>query len=282
LFTIRTRHKIALAKMAYRLVSFGRRILGKSDRVIVKRSNLVWELNLAEGIDFSIYLLGAFEPQTIKLYGRLIRAGDVVADIGANIGAHSLPLAMLVGDTGRVLCFEPTDYAFQKLTRNIALNRELASRLETRQAMLVATDQDVVEPELYSSWPLKGAGALHEQHRGRLMEASGADALTFDAAMMLSGATELNFVKLDVDGHEFKVLMGARKTLEKFKPKLLMELDPCLYVSKSHEFDNMIKILNELGGRMTDVNTGIPLPLDADALRKIIPDGASRNVLVSF
>ena len=44
----------------------------------------------------------------------------------ANIGAHSLPLAQLVGPSGRVLSFEPTDYAYKKLLRNLVLIQGLS------------------------------------------------------------------------------------------------------------------------------------------------------------
>ena len=85
----------------------------------VARGGVNWRLNLTEGIDFSIYLLGAFEPITVAACARLIKPGDTVLDIGANIGALALPMARMAGPSGKVYCFEPTDYAFKKLTANL-------------------------------------------------------------------------------------------------------------------------------------------------------------------
>ena len=52
---IDTRHKIKLASIAYRIVSLVRRSFGKSDDVIIKRGGILWDIDLHEGIDFSIF-----------------------------------------------------------------------------------------------------------------------------------------------------------------------------------------------------------------------------------
>lgn len=108
----------------------------------------------------AIYVLGGCRLGTLRRYAQLIKPGDVVFDIGANVGAHTLPLAQLVGVTGRVYSFEPTAYAFAKQQANIALNPSLVSRISAHQMMLMA-DESVSLPEsVYSSWPLEGAADL--------------------------------------------------------------------------------------------------------------------------
>ena len=125
-----TAQKIRIARVLSGGVIGLRRTLGLPSEVTTRRGGVRWRLDLTEGIDLSIYLLGAFEPATVKLYRRLVKPGDVVLDIGANIGAHVLPLAVLVGDAGRVIAFEPTRYACRKLQANLALNPRLGE-LET-------------------------------------------------------------------------------------------------------------------------------------------------------
>ena len=60
---------------------------------------------------------GQYEPENLRAYRRVVQPGFVVLDIGANIGSHTLPLAQMVGPSGRVYSFEPTDYAFGKQRR---------------------------------------------------------------------------------------------------------------------------------------------------------------------
>jgi len=61
-----------------------------------------------------------------------VKLGDVVFDIGA----HTLGLAKSVGTEGRVFAFEPADFAFAKLTGNLALNPELDTRTFPKQILL--------------------------------------------------------------------------------------------------------------------------------------------------
>src|ERR1700751_5151651 len=117
-----TKTKVSLARLAHSCISAGRKLAGKGDSTIVERNGIRYHLDLNEGIDFSIYLLGAFEPGTQKTLQKLAKPGDVVFDIGANIGAHPLTIAQSVGRSGKVYAFEPADFAFAKLQRNLALN----------------------------------------------------------------------------------------------------------------------------------------------------------------
>src|SRR5260370_23083912 len=116
-----TKTKVSLAALAYKVVAMGRSAVGKDHRATVRRGGLRWSLDLNEGIDFSIYLLGAFERSTVSTLRKLVKPGDTVFDIGANIGAHTLGLARSVGARGHVLAFEPAAFAFPKLKRNLPL-----------------------------------------------------------------------------------------------------------------------------------------------------------------
>ncbi len=134
---MRTRHKIALARVVRDPIVFVRRLFGHGQMLGVTRSRLRWRLDLNEGIDFSIYLLGSFEPSTVRAYRRLVGYGSTVLDIGANIGSHTLQFARLVAPGGRVHAFEPTDFAFAKLMRNLEINPEIADRVVANKLMLV-------------------------------------------------------------------------------------------------------------------------------------------------
>ena len=86
---MKTAHKIALARTAYQFVHLCRKIVGLSDSTVVKRGDAIFELDLAQGLDFAIYLGDIFERGTKKALRRLVTENGVVLDIGANIGAHT-------------------------------------------------------------------------------------------------------------------------------------------------------------------------------------------------
>src|SRR5262249_11173274 len=147
----------------------------------------------------------------------------IVFDIGANIGAHTLGLARSVGYDGRVFAFEPADFAFAKLKRNLALNPELEARTCVHQNLLATEPAAPTQPEIYASWPLKTRDPVHPKHRGRLVAAHGASVDSIDNFSMRAGISRLNLMKLDVDGQEMPVLRGGLGTLAKFRPTLVME-----------------------------------------------------------
>ena len=115
---------------------------------------------------FEILNFGEYESGDADLLYRLISNGDTIFDIGANIGAHTLLLAQLVGPQGRVLSFEPTEFAFLKQKKNLALNPNLAARVQPFQCLLASQDDAPLPTTLYSSWPLTKPTNVHAKHLG--------------------------------------------------------------------------------------------------------------------
>jgi len=277
---LKTKQKIALARMVQTFVMGVRKLLGLGSYTEVMRSGVRWKLDLREGIDFSIWLLGSFEPETVRCYQRIIKSGDVVLDIGANIGAHTLFLAKSAGESGRVLAFEPTDYAFSKLSENCALNNELAPRIQCMQIMLVGEDtENISTPSLYSSWPLKDEAGLHSLHQGRLMTTSDARARTLDSVIMSAGIGRVDCIKLDIDGFECGMMRGAGEVLTKWQPTIIMELAPYALEEQGGSLHELIELLKKYGYALFDLSKGSPLAMDSEKLEKQIPPGASLNVI---
>jgi FkbM family methyltransferase len=273
-----TKTKIALAGLAYRTIAMSRGLLGKGRQVEVRRGGVRWCLDLEEGIDFSIYLLGAFERSTVATLRALVKPGDVVLDIGANIGAHTLGLAKNVGATGKVYAFEPADFAFQKLLRNLALNPELEQRTRASQVML-GSGADKPRSGVYASWPLEKVDSVHPKHRGRFVSTQGASADTLDKFVEREKIGRIDFIKMDVDGNELPVLQGGRRVLREQRPTIVLEMSPYVHAEEQNSFAAMIELLKGLRYKIEDARNRKTLPLDAAALERLIPDGAGINVV---
>lgn len=274
-----TRTKIALARLVQAPILAARTLCGCGPISHVSRYGINWTLDLREGIDFSIYLLGAFEPDTSKVFERMVRPDMTVLDIGANIGAHTLHLARLVGPAGRVVAFEPTAWAYDKLKINLSGNPEIAQSVLVQQAMLIANADQALPESIPSSWPLRAGEAVHPKLRGRDMSTSGADAVTADSRLHELGIDTVDFIKLDVDGYETDVLCGMKATLQKARPIILMELSPYVLEEHGHSVRGLMDALDCAKYRFFGLDGESPLPWDAEALRSLVPDGASINVI---
>ena len=276
------RNKMLIARMANRALRPLRRIAGLGMRARCKRSGIEWDLDLDEGIDLSIFLLGAYEPATHRAYASLIRPGDIVWDIGANIGAHTLHFANLVGRSGRVFAFEPTDYAVARLRENLALNLGLLPRVSVQQRFLVAEGGDPMPTGAFSRWPVgPSSHDVDAGHLGKREAIAGAQAVSADDFFEAEGLGRLDFVKIDVDGCEAVVMRGFRRSLARFRPRILVELAPYVYQREgAPEFDGLVSLIGELGYRITIARTGRAIPCDPSALRRIISPGSSMNCLL--
>jgi FkbM family methyltransferase len=276
---MKTVHKIAAARAIYRVVRAGRTLVGRSDRDIVVRGGIVWDLDLSQGIDFAIYLGNFYESRTRAALRKLVSPSSLVLDIGANIGAHTLHLAQLVGPDGRVIAFEPTDFAFRKLRRNLELNPQLASRVTACHCFLTDTDTARVPSAIYSSWPLEPREGLHAKHLGHEMKTESAQARTLDGILAEVADRNVQLVKLDVDGFECDVLRGATRLLREVRPIFVMELSPYVLEEHGTSLEQLLSYFIPNGYVFYDERTDKRLPSVAAELQKMIGDGAGINAI---
>lgn len=275
-----TATKIRIARMLYLAVHGARRLAGAGDRVSVRRHGVRWELDLREGIDLTIYCVGAFERETLSALESLVQRGSTVLDVGANVGAHTLHLARLVGESGRVIAFEPTDFAVAKLRANLAVNPELSSRVDVFQVFLAEEDGAALAPALASSWPVDGRPPDDVQMGSRSMSVASASARTLDSVLAGAGNPEIGLMKMDVDGHELEVLKGARGLLERSRPLIVMELAPYVFHPRG-KFDELVALLADQGYGFRPLGSPRPLPGTGPALRKLVPEEGSLNVIAA-
>lgn len=153
------------------------------------------------------------EPELLLLRG-LIRSGDVVLDIGANLGTHAIAFAGMVGTTGLVFAFEPQRLAFQMLCGNVALNG--LANIRTWQSGMGASMGEMQVPDLPSpDTPFNfGAVPLQTQASRDKVELRTVDSLALNACRL---------IKIDVEGMEADVLAGAEATVAKLQPFLFVE-----------------------------------------------------------
>ncbi|MEB3189647.1 MAG: FkbM family methyltransferase [Snowella sp.] len=273
-----TETKIKIARFISKVIVGIRSIFGLSPIVRVERRGVRWSLDLREGIDLAIYL-GVYEPETIKALQSLVKSGDIVLDIGANIGAITLPLANLVGVAGQVIVFEPTAWAYGKLEKNLSLNSNLIDRIKAEQIMLL--DEGKEPPSLiYSSWSLVNEEdeLTHPTHKGRLMTTDGVRGISLDRYIEENSVEKIDLIKLDVDGYELDVIKGASKTLSRYSPRIILELAPHVQEEKE-QLEDLLFELKSANYRLEDLTSRKPIAMKRQVIEKLCPEGGGINVL---
>lgn len=257
-----TKTKIGFAKLIYR----GLRLLGFNQHRVMVRNGVTFDANLAEGIDLSLFLFGSFQKWVID--GSLIPVKDTfnAIDIGANIGAICLPLAARTAK-GRIIAVEPTDHAMARLKRNLELNPTLAPRIKAIQAFMGDGSASAVDMVAYPSWRLDDTGGTkHEVHQGEAHQVS-CPMLTIDGLVEQEGMTELDFIKIDTDGHEMDILKGGRKTIERWRPTVVFEF--CFYENekRGYGFKDFADFFDALNYDLWLCDKSAKIVTDADARR---------------
>ena len=150
------------------------------------------------------------ELQTKRWMSEQIKEDWVCIDVGANIGYHSILMSRLATN-GRIFAFEPT-ITSRMLHKNLAFNN--VSNVEVLEQAVGAVSGNKND-ELYRIWGRKPEKATYEF-------------ITIDDFVKSRGLTRVDFIKVDVDGFDIEVLEGAKETLSRLKPVVLVELNHAL------------------------------------------------------
>lgn len=170
------------------------------------------------------------EPETVAWIERFVRPGDVVYDVGANVGAYSFVIDRFTGGGATVYAFEPSFSTYAQLSRNIALN-DCAGRVIPLPIAL--SDVGGLVPFNYSS--VEAGAALHSL--GPSPKANGCAfvpefsqpvlSYRLDDVIRILGLKPPNHMKLDVDGIELKILCSGTGTLADSSLRtILVEVEP--------------------------------------------------------
>ena len=157
-----------------------------------------------------------FEDE-IKFIRTYLKPGMKVIDIGANYGTYALTMAKLVGDTGKVWAFEPTEATANCLRESIAENH--FQNFELIQAGL---SNRIGQAELYTASNSELNSLTKEAVPGAQHETI--DLLTIDHCFEQYPWDNIDFIKLDAEGEEINILMQAEKALTYLSPLIMFEL----------------------------------------------------------
>jgi FkbM family methyltransferase len=167
------------------------------------------------------YWLGLCESNVQRLFTKIIKKGFIVYDVGSFIGFYSLLAGRLTGPSGRVYAFEPYPKNIERIKSHILLNKMQDRVFCIHKALTDANGQalcqyfgqdDVIRFTNIDKQFNLTAGSL-------VVETTYLDEFVFQEVHPIP-----NLIKIDVEGQELKVLLGAKRLLREFKPVIICEL----------------------------------------------------------
>jgi len=162
-----------------------------------------------------------------KLIDRLVKSGDCVLDIGANVGHYTVKLSRLVGPDGRVIALEPSPDTFEYLTRNVGL-------LPVQNVTLLNVAASDASNILRLDIPSNESG-IPNYYLARLTEKTGGLRVVCIAVDALNLTQRISLIKIDAEGHDNSVLEGLDQLLQRYHPVLIVESVNAKTKARLHE-----------------------------------------------
>lgn len=192
-------------------------------------------------VDKHVRKYGFWDESISSILLSKLTPGDVCVDVGANIGFLSLLAASIVGPTGRVLAIEPLKDIANQIQRSKELNE--FSQLEI---LTVACGEKCEKLVIHASEDTAVSSFLAQNETLKKYQDVIVTVVPLDE--IAKNLEKVTLIKIDVEGFELEVLRGARRTIEKHQPILVIEYSPSFYdgVSSDIKF-KIVDILEKFG-----------------------------------
>ncbi len=189
---------------------------------------------------------GSYEPFEMSLLLSLLNEGDIVVDIGANIGVYTLNMAQKVGAMGKVYAFEPEPTNFELLTKNVEENEltnvvcsDVALSNRAAPASLFISKQNFGDHRLYQ-----------EDNTERKSVPVMTDTLDNLLREIYREKGVVKVIKIDTQGFEPFVIEGAKQIIQENHPAIFLEYWPAGFKNAGADYYAMMDFLVDVYGKL--------------------------------
>lgn len=185
------------------------------------------------------YVRQEYEPFSIELLKNYLKPKSVFVDVGSHYGYYSVAAAKYANVN--VMAVEPVAENYRILQKNLALNHVTVK--ETFNA--AASDHDGMTQ--FNVTEASDSAGFYDHPLTQTKQVVNVKTLALDSILYRT-AKKIDFIKIDVEGHEIAVLNGLKRTLHKNKSiRLLIEFNPKCQITAGHQPDELLTALSKLG-----------------------------------
>ena len=163
--------------------------------------------------------------EMVDFFKKFIKQGDLVIDIGANIGDTTVPMALAAGSSGITLGFDPNPYVYKILEINASLNKEKQNIIPLLNAISVK-DEDFYYVSSEASFSNGAISPTKESKHGKFVypnKIKGINLLQFLEKNYLDKLNVFSFIKIDTEGYDKEIIKSIHDLIEKYKPTIVAE-----------------------------------------------------------
>lgn len=227
-----------------RLKSWDKIIEEKESAKIITTDNIRFNLYKDDVLSKLIYAEN-FEWAEKEWLKSFLKPGMICYDLGANIGFYTLLSAYLTFPNGKVISLEPVNKTFERLKANIDINDKISNCVSCYK---IAASNSAGELEIFTAskdlhaWNSLVAPQNKDEFTKEIIKTISLDSLFENENLPVP-----NFIKIDVEGWEENVLIGAKQILTKFSPTLLIEFTKDNLSRADTSYQKLINILSDYG-----------------------------------
>ena len=195
------------------------------------------------GVDRELFMFKNYEKRILDIFLEEINKNSIVLDVGGNIGFHSLFLSKI---SKKVISFEPIKKIYSQFKKSVKENN--ISNIKLYNLGLSNKNEEKI---IYENFENMGASSLINKRNFNKKEKI--NLVKFDDFIKNK---KIDFIKMDIEGYEYFALKGMKKTLKKYKPKIIFEFSPCFYKEIDGKIsENILLELKKLNYKIFSVNS---------------------------
>ncbi len=189
------------------------------------------------------YFESDYEKENVAFLAKTCKPGMTVIDIGAHLGLMSVIIAKLVGKKGKVYAFEPTPSTFALLKKIIVLNKftEIISPINKAASNFTGLVDFFVDDHEGSN----ANSLVNRSDKNRTSQKTEVD--TLDNIVEGLKLAKLDLIKIDAEGSELDVMNGAKKSIDKYKPIIILAIHPPLIKNNGQRTEDIYDLIQSLG-----------------------------------